>query len=354
MVVLATGGASMTYLHTTNPGHTSGDGIAIAFNAGARIANMEFNQFHPTCFYNPDGDTFLISEVLRGEGAKLMFQNGERFMDQYDPRAELAPRDIVARAIDNEMKTKKQSHVYLDISHEPVDKIKSFFPSIYKMCLQQGIDITQTPIPVVPAAHYTCGGIVTNLNGQTDIQGLYAIGEVACTGLHGANRMASNSLLECLVFANSASIAIQQQLNQFKGNHAATVDNLPEEKKTIADPAEIAALIKRLRTTLWENVGIVRTNKTLAQAAAECTQIEQQFTVLWSNAKLSKTLIELRNMIITAKLIIFAAIERKESRGTHFNSDYPQKLLKAQNTILVPGPEIKIEFSDDIHSLVPI
>lgn len=352
--VLATGGASRVYLHTSNPGYTTGDGMAIAFRAGARLANLEFNQFHPTCYLDANNNTFLITEVMRGEGAKLLLQNNERFMDQYDPRAELAPRDIVARAIDNELKTRKLPNVFLDISHKDADKIKKSFPTIYTFCLQHGLDITQSPIPVVPAAHYTCGGIVTNLAGQTDIQGLYAIGEVACTGLHGANRMASNSLLECLVFAKSAAQSIQNQL-QKPYPEIKIASTLEPSTKQPASPEKINELTVAVRTLVWEYVGIVRSNERLAKAEIAIQPIEEAVAKLWKDSSITKELIELRNLTLIAKLIILSSQFRKESRGTHYTLDYPNLAAKAQNSVISPPnhhKKLKIEMTQNIHSLI--
>ncbi|OGO92766.1 MAG: L-aspartate oxidase [Coxiella sp. RIFCSPHIGHO2_12_FULL_42_15] len=349
--VLATGGASRVYLHTSNPGHTTGDGMAIAYQAGARLANLEFNQFHPSCFYDPtDSSPFLITEVMRGEGGKLILPNGQRFMDAYDPRAELAPRDIVSRAIDHELKSRKLSHLFLDISHLPAEKIKHSFPTIYQFCLTRGLDITRSPIPIVPAAHYTCGGIVTNLAGQTDIAHLYAIGEVACTGLHGANRMASNSLLECLVFAKSAAQSIQKQLSL----HAfAKEKNIiyAAQQKSFPETALVAKLTLQVRTLMWEYVGIVRNDTRLAYAYKNILDIEKQVQVLWSEKSLNKALVELRNLTLIAKLMILAAQHRKESRGTHYTTDHPEFDKMPRNTIIKP-PKNVLETSLDIHSLV--
>ncbi len=348
--VIATGGASMAYLHTSNPNHATGDGIAMAWRAGARVANLEFNQFHPTCFYNPNGKTFLITEVMRGEGAILTLANGERFMQHYDQRAELAPRDIVSRAIHQELKTKNIDCVFLDISHEPEDKIKRLFPTIYKLCLAQGIDITTTPVPVVPAAHYTCGGIVTNEQGETDIERLYAIGETACTGLHGANRMASNSLLECLVFAKSAALAIEQ--SSLSTNHPAK-SPAPTEGDINQDAAA-KALAKQIRTLMWEQAGIVRSDAGLNQAKEKLGQLQETFDTLLNNAKLSKTLLECRNLLTNSLLMTSCALHRKESRGLHYNVDHPKKQDEAYNTVLSKDSNntaIKVHNEKNIHDL---
>ncbi len=329
--ILATGGASTVYQHTTNPGCTSGDGIAMAYRAGCRIANMEFNQFHPTLLYTSNTKPFLISEALRGEGAKLILPNGERFMAQYDERAEMAPRDIVARAIDRELKTNHLDYIYLDISHQPADMIQSYFPTIYAYCLQQGIDITKEPIPVIPAAHYTCGGVVTNLKGQTDIPQLYAIGEAACTGLHGANRMASNSLLECLVFATSASQAITKDLMQ--ANYIIPEKQHYSQNKKITD-LNIEKNIASIRKIMWHNVGIVRNNEQLFAAQEEITQQQHKISEDFSQSKTTEALLKLRNLSQVSDLIIQSAMQRKESRGLHYNLDYLNTSSDAKNTIL--------------------
>lgn len=334
-VVLATGGASSLYLHTSNPNQTTGDGIAMAWRAGCRVANLEFNQFHPTCLYHPHANRFLITEVVRGEGGHLKLPNGERFMQRYDDHGELAARDIVARAIDAEMKKNKINCVYLDISHRTADFIKQSFPTIYKQCQQFGIDITQQPIPVVPAAHYTCGGVMTNLNGATDLKNLYAIGEVAYTGLHGANRMASNSLLECLVFAANASRSIKQQLS-YKNNNSdfPVIPAMPRHGTNHI--LSIESLTSQIRHLLWRNVGIVRSNALLQEAAEKIAAIMQQVNNAFQKTPLSNSLIELRNMVVVADLIINCTQRRHESRGLHYNVDYPAVSAKIENTILSP------------------
>ncbi|MGQ0586327.1 MAG: L-aspartate oxidase [Gammaproteobacteria bacterium] len=339
-VVLATGGANMAYLYSSNPNGASGDGIAMAWRAGCRVANMEFMQFHPTILFHKDSRTFLISEALRGEGALLRLPDGrggagERFMPRFDARAELAPRDIVARAIDPEMQRLGLDFVYLDITHKPAEFVRRHFPSIHARCLELGLDITRAPIPVVPAAHYTCGGVVADLRGRTDVGGLYAIGEVACTGLHGANRMASNSLLECLVFAEAAAADLHAALP----GRAAPGALRPWDASRVTDSDEdivVSHNWQEVRRTMWDYVGIVRTDKRLQRAAHRVALLASEIQEYYGNYKVGSDLIELRNLVVVADLIVRSAQSRKESRGLHYTLDYPRAAASAQPTIL-PG-----------------
>ncbi|MRX27354.1 L-aspartate oxidase [Kangiella sp. HZ709] len=335
-VILATGGASKVYLYTSNPDVASGDGIAMAWRAGCSVTNLEFNQFHPTCLYHPEARSFLITEALRGEGALLRRPNGERFMPDYDDRAELASRDIVAQAIDHEIKKLGIDCVYLDISHKDPEFIKSHFPTIYKKLLNYGIDITVDAIPVVPAAHYTCGGVTVDLNSQTDIAGLYAIGEVAYTGLHGANRMASNSLLECLVFAQSAANNIEQH---WQANQGQRILPCWDESQVTNSDEEVILNHNwhELRQLMWNYVGIVRSDKRLERALRRIELLQQEIHDYYANFKVSNDLIELRNLVVVAELIVRCALERKESRGLHFTLDYPLVLDNAVETVLKPN-----------------
>ncbi|MEC8949546.1 MAG: L-aspartate oxidase [Pseudomonadota bacterium] len=336
-VVLATGGASKAYLYTTNPDGASGDGIAMAWRAGCRVANMEFNQFHPTCLYHPHAKSFLITEALRGEGAKLELPNGSRFMSKFDDREELAPRDIVARAIDFEMKRLGCDCVYLNITHKPANFIKEHFPTIYSRCLGFGIDITIDRIPVVPAAHYTCGGVVINKKGETDVRNLYAIGETSFSGLHGANRMASNSLLECFVvaFGASQSIAEKIQMTQWvSGIHPWEEGQL----RTSADEVLVSHNWEEIRRLMWDFVGIVRNNKRLIRADRRIKLLSEEIRDHYLKHKVSNDNLELRNLALVSELIITSALKRKESRGLHFTQDYPQTQGVAEDTILLPKP----------------
>lgn len=333
--ILAAGGVSKVYLYTTNPDVSTGDGVAMAWRAGCRVANMEFIQFHPTCLFHPKAKSFLISEIVRGEGGLLKLPDGSRFMNEYDARGELASRDIVARAIDFEMKKRGIDCVYLDISHKSPDFIKSHFPTIYARCLELGIDITKEWIPVVPAAHYSCGGVMTNLAGQTDLAHLYAIGETAYTGLHGANRLASNSLLECLVFGE----AVAKHILQSKVD--STSFELPHWDESRVTDADEEILIthtwNELRRFMWNYVGIVRTNKRLSRALHRIHMLRDEVHEFYTNFKVSHNLIELRNLLQVAELIVESAIARHESRGLHFSRDYPKQLKIAKPTIMTPS-----------------
>ena len=349
-VVMATGGASKAYLYTSNPDGASGDGIAIAWRAGCRVANLEFNQFHPTCLYHPAAKSFLITEALRGEGAHLLLPDGERFMERFDHRGELAPRDVVARAIDHEMKRLGLECVYLDISHRPAEFIQSHFPTVYERCLSFGIDITKERIPVVPAAHYTCGGVVVDQHGSSDLPGLYVIGETACTGLHGANRMASNSLLECFVYAASAAEHITQHHDD-----APVSDLLPwdESRVRISDEDVVIQYNwQALRRLMWDYVGIVRSDRRLNFAREALALMQEEVAGYYGRFQITRPLLELRNLAQVAALTVECAINRKESRGLHFNRDYPETSSEAQDSILIPDntvlPSVVEESADGL------
>lgn len=331
--VLSTGGAGKVYLYTSNPDTATGDGIAMAWRAGCRVANMEFIQFHPTCLYHPHAKSFLITEAMRGEGGILRLPDGTRFMPDHDERAELAPRDVVARAIDFEMKKRGLDCVFLDMTHKTEAFLIEHFPNIHARCLELGIDISKQPIPVVPAAHYTCGGVVTDLSARTDLPGLYAVGETAYTGLHGANRLASNSLLECLVFSAAAADDILAQAT----SDAAILPDWDDSRVSDADETiVISHNWDELRRFMWDYVGIVRTNKRLERAQHRIQLLENEIDDYYANFRISNDLIELRNLVLTAHLIIRSAQRRHESRGLHFSLDYPETLPRAMETVIPP------------------
>lgn len=328
-VVLATGGCGQVYLHTTNPPIATGDGVAIAFRAGARIANMEFIQFHPTTLYHPEARSFLISEAVRGEGAVLRLRNGVSFMERYHPLASLAPRDVVARAIDAELKESGDDCVYLDLTHLDAATIRHRFPNIYSRCLEYGIDITHEPIPIVPAAHYSCGGVLTDLEARTSLDRLYAVGEVACTGVHGANRLASNSLLEALVFAHRAAASTHRLLESRparpgRAGAGVTSEEMARGENEVS-PEFPDLLTRLLQTLMWTHVGIVRSDRRLQQALREVQILSDAAESLFGSSRVTEGTLELRNVACVALLIIRSALLRKESRGLHYNLDYPDR-----------------------------
>ena len=334
---MCTGGASKVYQYTCNPEVSSGDGIAMAYRAGCRVANMEFNQFHPTTLYCDADRNFLLTEALRGEGAQLKRPDGTRFMQDYDDRLELAPRDIVARAIDHEMKKLGAHCMYLDISFKEPEFVKKHFPTIYERCLKVGIDITKQPIPIVPAAHFTCGGIMVDKKARTDIDGLYAIGECAYTGLHGANRLASNSLLECVVYGKAAAENILKHIDDEEFD-TVEIKDWDESQVTNSDEEVIITHNwHELRLTMWDYVGIVRTNKRLERAMHRIEMLKKEVSEYYSNFRVSRNLLELRNLLAVAEIIVKSAMKRHESRGLHYNLDYPNTEEKSGPTILKPN-----------------
>ncbi|HEX2101925.1 MAG TPA: L-aspartate oxidase [Candidatus Synoicihabitans sp.] len=335
VVMLSTGGAGLVYLYTTNPDIATGDGIAMAYRAGVEVRNMEFIQFHPTTLYSQNGDRFLISEAVRGEGAVLRNNAREAFMARYHPQADLAPRDIVARAIDSEMKQSGAPHVWLDITHRNAAFLRSRFPKIFQTCKKLGYDLSRDFLPVVPAAHYTCGGVATNLAGETELDGLYACGEVACTGLHGANRLASNSLLEAVVIAHRAAASVDRYLKRSGTGRPTTI---PEWVSLGGSDADERVVISHnwdeLRRAMWDYVGIMRTSKRLERARTRIATLEREIHDYYWNFTVDRQLLELRNLATVARLIVTCALQRHESRGLHAITDYPDKLREARDSIV--------------------
>jgi L-aspartate oxidase len=335
--VLATGGAGKVYLYTSNWSGATGDGIAMAHRAGARVANLEFMQFHPTCLYHKDSRNFLITEAIRGEGGELINSKGEAFMKKHHALGSLAPRDIVARGIDAEMKKSGEPCVYLDITHKPTEFLKSHFPNIFAKCLEFGIDMSKQPIPVVPAAHYLCGGIVADVNGQTDLLGLFAIGETACTGFHGANRLASNSLLECLTMAHNCAGFLQKNWTEIESKTTISTEPTAWAKPENTDSDEmivISHMWEEIRRLMWNYVGIVRSTKRLERAQHRLKNIKSEVKEYYSNMKVHSDIIELRNIAIVADLTVECALRRHESRGIHYSIDYPKTEAQGKDTII--------------------